>query len=76
MKKQIRSNKSLTCISTNGQDLVLEQCDPNNENQKWDWNETYLSDRFYLLSTQINNNLFESTQLTIYIYSPYFFLFI
>ncbi len=46
MKKQIRSNKSLTCISTNGQDLVLEQCDPNNENQKWDWNETYLSDRF------------------------------
>jgi len=33
-------------MSTNGRDLVLEKCDPNNENQKWDWNEIYLSSRF------------------------------
>lgn len=45
-KKTIRSNKSLTCLSTNGKDLSLEQCDSKNDNQKWDWNETYLSEKF------------------------------
>jgi hypothetical protein len=29
-----------------GRDLSLEQCDPKDDNQKWDWNETYLSEKF------------------------------
>jgi len=45
-KKTIRSNKTMTCLATNGRDLYLEQCDSNKESQKWDWNETYLSENF------------------------------
>jgi len=39
--KQMKSNKENKCLSTDGNNLTLETCETGNENQKWQWKETY-----------------------------------